>query len=156
LSTSTTGSFNISSGTGCDYTAVSNASFITINSGASSGNGIISYSITAGTITVAGQVFTINQSSGCTYNVNPATHSLNPAGGSGTITVTTQPGCNWSATSDNSWITVTEGSSGTGDGTVTFTVASTGVARTGSLFVAGQTVVVNQAAPKSRKRTRFF
>jgi hypothetical protein len=98
-SNSTTGSFNISSDTGCDITAVSNAPFITITSETNSGNGTISYSITAnttaqnrtGTITVGGQIFTINQSSSCTYSVGLASLSINSTGGNGNITVTTQP-----------------------------------------------------------------
>jgi hypothetical protein len=56
---------------GCSWTAVSNSSFITITSGGSGvGGGTVNYSVAAntsssartGTITVAGQTFTINQS----------------------------------------------------------------------------------------------
>jgi uncharacterized delta-60 repeat protein len=94
----------------------------------------------------------------CSYSVTPTSHRFNSSGGSANITITTQPGCAWTATGDTSWITITEGNNGTGDGAVTFSVAANaGFARTGSLFIAGQNVIVNQAAyVKSRKRARFF
>jgi uncharacterized delta-60 repeat protein len=64
-----TGSFNVIAGVMCGYTAVSNASFITITSGSAKGNGTITYSIAAntggaartGSIFIFGQRFTINQ-----------------------------------------------------------------------------------------------
>src|SRR6185312_7081777 len=54
----------------CNWTAVSNAAFITITSGANgSGNGIVNYSVAtnpgnnarSGTMTIAGQTFTVAQ-----------------------------------------------------------------------------------------------
>jgi hypothetical protein len=60
--------------------------------------------------------------------------------------VTTTAGCAWTATSNASWITITNGASGTGTGTVMFTVAvNLGGSRTGTLTVAGQTATVQQA-----------
>ena len=57
-------------------------------------------------------------------------------------------GCAWTAVSDNtSWMTVTGGSSGTGNGTVSYTVAAntTTSSRPGTLTIAGQTLNVMQA-----------
>src|SRR6185295_17186005 len=46
-----------------------------------------------------------------------------------------------------SWITITSGSSGTGNGTVQFAVASTtGPARSATLIIAGRTFTVSQAS----------
>ena len=65
-----TGSVTVTAGTGCAWTAVSNATFITITSGSSgSGNGSVGYSVAAntgsssrnGTMTIAGQTFTVTQ-----------------------------------------------------------------------------------------------
>lgn len=65
-----TGSVSVTAGAGCAWTAASNATFITITSGTSgSGNGTVSYSYTAngatsprsGTLTIAGQTFTLTQ-----------------------------------------------------------------------------------------------
>jgi Zn-dependent metalloprotease len=65
-----TGSVSVTAGAGCSWTAVSNAAFITLTSGSSgSGNGTVNYSVAAntattsrtGTMTVAGQTFTLTQ-----------------------------------------------------------------------------------------------
>src|SRR4030095_8956278 len=56
----------------------------------------------------------------------------------------------WNAVSNDSFITINSGASGTGNGTVNFTVApnTTGAARTGTLTVAGRNVTITQdAAP---------
>ena len=60
----------------------------------------------------------------CNYAVAP----LNPpryeaAGGSGSVTVSCADGCEWTAASQTSWITLTAGASGTGAGSVAFNVA---------------------------------
>jgi YVTN family beta-propeller protein len=96
--------------------------------------------------------------SSCSFVINPTSQSFTSSGGNGSTTVTTDNGCAWSSSSNDSWITVTEGASGSGNGTVSFTVAAnSGAARTGTITVAGQTFTVNQtAAVKSRKRVRFF
>ena len=48
--------------------------------------------------TVAGQTFSVTQAAAsCTYSISPASASAAAAGTSGTITVTTQAGCAWSA-----------------------------------------------------------
>ena len=81
------------------------------------------------------------------YAVAPTTQSVLAVGGSHSATVTTSGGCSWTGVSNNtSWITVTSGSSGTDDGTVSYTVAAnTGAARTGTLTIAGLTTTVTQA-----------
>jgi C1A family cysteine protease len=84
--------------------------------------------------------------SACSYSISPSSQSLGYADGSGSVTVATQGGCAWTATSNApSWITTT--SSGTGNGTATFTVAAnTGAkSRTGTLTIAGRTHSVTQA-----------
>jgi len=83
----------------------------------------------------------------CTYQLSPTSQTLPSSGGNGTISVSTQQGCTWNVTNGNAWITITAGSSGTGSGTVSFTVAAnTSVtARSGTLMIGGQTFTVNQA-----------
>jgi Zn-dependent metalloprotease len=65
-----TGSVSVTAGAGCNWTAVSNATFITVTAGASgTGNGSVSYSVSnnagtasrTGTLTIAGQTFTVTQ-----------------------------------------------------------------------------------------------
>jgi Zn-dependent metalloprotease len=83
---------------------------------------------------------------GCSYSINPSSVSIEPIGGSGSTTVTTTSGCNWTAISNANWISVTSGSSGLGIGTVSFTAqATTGAARTGTISIGGQTLTIQQA-----------
>jgi Zn-dependent metalloprotease len=83
----------------------------------------------------------------CSFSINPTSASFAAAGGSQNVTVTTQTGCNWTAASNNSFITVTSGASGSGSGTVSYSVAAnTGsLSRNGSLTIAGLTHSVSQA-----------
>ena len=83
----------------------------------------------------------------CTFSINPTSSSHAAGGGSGTVTVTTGSTCNWTAVSNASFITITGGSSGTGNGTVSYSVASNGAttSRNGTMTIAGQTHTVTQA-----------
>jgi hypothetical protein len=147
-------SAGVTAGAGCTWTAVSNDSWITITSGSSgSGNGMVQYSISAnsgptrnGSMTIAGMTFSIYQSSNtpnCDF-LDISSGSINnvPAGG-GTfgfsVQLATMTGCSWTATSNASWITVTSGSSGTGDGSVTLSAPAngTGANRVGTVTVKG-------------------
>lgn len=83
----------------------------------------------------------------CTYGISPGSQSFTTSGGTGNIDVTTSAGnCSWSATTIANWITFTS-SSGTGNGRVSFTVASNagGPARSASINVANQVFTVSQA-----------
>ncbi len=84
----------------------------------------------------------------CTYTISPASQSFGASGGTGSVTVTTQAGCAWSAASSASWLAVTTGSSGTGTGTVGYTVAANtaATARTAGITVAGNSFAVSQQA----------
>jgi hypothetical protein len=151
-----TGSFAVTAPDGCAWSATSSASWISIiGSPSGSGNGFVSFIVApnassprTGTITVGGQIFTVNQSSAtCSYSLSPTSQSFGSLGGSNWVTVTTAPGCTWTAVSGRSWITVTGGASGSASGPVNYNVAAnTGGARTGTITVGGQTFTVSQAA----------
>ena len=84
---------------------------------------------------------------GCTYGISPTARSFASAGGTGTINVSTQTGCSWTATESASWITITSGSSGSGSGTVGYQVdPNTGPLRSATITVAGKTHTVMQSA----------
>ncbi len=157
-----TDSVNLTSATSCDWAVASNASWITLTSfDVGSGNGVISYSVAAnpsstpraGTITIAGKTFTVNQSggTGCSFSLDPVGRNFAAGGGAGSVGVTTQTGCAWTAVSNDSWIMVTGGASGSGDGSVSYSVGvnASGVTRTGSITIAGQTHTVTQAGASS-------
>ena len=82
----------------------------------------------------------------CTFTLSTTSMTMGAAGGAGSVSVTTGSTCAWTASSGASWITATGGTSATGSGAFTFTVAAlAGTApRTGTLTVAGQAVNVTQ------------
>ena len=82
----------------------------------------------------------------CTYALSPSSQGFPASGGTGTIGVTTQGGCTWTA-SGGTWMTVTSGSSGTGNGTVSYSVSANTASssRTTATSVAGQIFTVTQA-----------
>jgi hypothetical protein len=138
--------------------ATSNDAWLTISSGSSgTGNGTVNFNVAAntgpartGTLTIAGQTFTVNQASGCVYMLSATNQNAVAAGVTGSVSVTANVGCAWTAISNAVWLTISSGSNGTGNGTVNFTVAAnTGAARTGTLTIAGQTFTVNQDAEQT-------
>lgn len=82
----------------------------------------------------------------CTYGINPTSSNAGSAGGAGSFAVTANNGaCGWTAVSNDPWITVNT-ASGTGNGTVNFTVAAnSGAARSGTITAAGKTYTINQS-----------
>ena len=84
----------------------------------------------------------------CSFSIAPTSASVPAGGGTGSVSVTTAGGCNWTAASNAAWITVTSGASGSGNGSVSYSVAgNTGSSmRSGTLTIAGQTFTVSQAA----------
>src|SRR5881396_1033391 len=91
------------------------------------------------------EVFTMI--AGCSYSIASATQFFTSAAGTGTISVTSGAGCNWSAQSNADWIAITAGSSGSGSGTVQYAVSANtaGDSRSGTLSIAGQTFAVTQS-----------
>jgi Tol biopolymer transport system component len=77
----------------------------------------------------------------------PAAASVPAAGATGLVLVTAPATCEWAAVSnDPAWLTITGGSSGVGNSTVSYSVAANaGVMRTGTLTVGGEVFTVTQA-----------
>jgi uncharacterized protein DUF4082/Big-like domain-containing protein/N,N-dimethylformamidase beta subunit-like protein/purple acid phosphatase-like protein/all-beta uncharacterized protein/BACON domain-containing protein len=149
-------SVGVTTSSDCGWDASSQAAWITITGGATaSGSGNVSYGVAAnpssiprvGTITLAGQTFTVTQAGvACTFSLSTSSANPSSAGGPGGFIVNAVPGCNWTATSNNGWITLTGNASGTGDGSVTFSVApyTNSATRSGTISVGGRTFTVNQ------------
>jgi hypothetical protein len=153
------GTVTVTAPAGCEWTAASNDSFITITSGIrGTGNGTVSYSVMGnatnntrtGTLTIAGQTFTVSQtaSTPCTFSISPTSQSFPASGGAGSVNVTAPGGCNWTATSNDPFITITSGGSGSGNGTVGYFVLAntTNDTRIGTMTIAGQSFTVSQTA----------
>lgn len=85
---------------------------------------------------------------GCKYSISSASANFNAFGGPGSVNVTAGAGCVWTATNNVSWVTIKSGGTGSGNGSVGFTVApnASTAARNGTLTVAGQTFTVIQGA----------
>ncbi|MEJ7862325.1 MAG: Calx-beta domain-containing protein, partial [Pyrinomonadaceae bacterium] len=92
----------------------------------------------------------------CTYSISPTDTNVSAANGNGSFSVTTQAGCWWKATSDQSWLTVTNdlgdyytgkiGMVGSGPVNYSFDSNLTTSGRTGTITAAGQTFTLTQAA----------
>ena len=128
------GEVAVTGGSGCSWTASSNVSWVRITAGASgTGNGNVAYTIDAntsaaartGTMTIAGRTFTVaqNGTAACAVAISPSQATYTRTGGTGIVTVTADPGCDWTAVSNSSWISITGGASGSGSGAVTYIVA---------------------------------
>ena len=154
----TTGTFTVRTDAGCQWTALSDQAWLTLVTGHGIGPGDVQYqaamntgtSARTGHITVNGAVFTVHQAA-CSYVIDPTSQSFEARGGSGRIDVRTVGACRWSAETDASWIDITSGGSGSGDGGVAYAVkANTNIAvRKATINVAGQAFTVTQAAESS-------
>jgi hypothetical protein len=85
----------------------------------------------------------------CQFLIFDADQSFAANGGTGTINVRSFPrSCTWTATANDPWILITSGASGTGNGSVSYTVDShtSPTPRAGSITVAGITYNVLQGA----------
>jgi len=82
----------------------------------------------------------------CTFSVSPTNASFTAAGGTSTVNVTTSAGCDWTAVSNNSFITINSGAGGSGNGIVNYSVAenTSPSSRSGSMTIAGINVTVTQ------------
>jgi hypothetical protein len=146
------GSLGVTTNSTCTWTATADVPWITAG-GSGMGNGTVQFTVAAntgaartGTIAVGGQTFTVAQESGCTFTIAPSAQNVPVAGGPATVMVTSAGGCAWIGVSNVAWITITAGTSGSGSGSVQFTIDAnaTGAPRSGTLTIAGQTFTVTQ------------
>jgi len=82
----------------------------------------------------------------CSYVLAPVSRSHGPTAETGTLTITTGSGCAWTAAPNASWITITSGSSGNGNGTISYSVVANpgnGI-RTGTVTIQGATFTISQ------------
>jgi hypothetical protein len=101
------------------------------------------------TLAVAGQPYKIRQEgrTPCTFTISPETQSFNANGGSGQVTVSTGDSCVWTATANDTWLKVSSGASGHGNGAVHYDVAAntSSTSRSGTLTIAGRTFTVAES-----------
>jgi WD40 repeat protein len=152
------GSTNVAAPAGCNWTAISNESWIVITSPACCGSSTVTFDVRenttssarTGTMTIAGRTFTVVQDGGlgdhCNNTITPAYQTFPATGGAGAVNVSaTTNRCAWHAVSNVSWVSITSGN-GIGNGTVTYSVAANPGpgGRSGTITVGGQTFSVKQ------------
>lgn len=138
------------------WTAVSNDDWIQIDPGTEEGNGagtcwffIDDYPLTTqsrtGSITIAGKTVYITQS-GYQLSIDPMVADVGSNAGAGEIGVAASIDQVWDVITDCDWITIVNGRSGIGNGTVQyqFTDNMTGETRTGTIIIGGQKYTLTQ------------
>ena len=151
------GSITVTAAAQCSWTASSDRGWMGITSGASgAGNGVVGVSLTAntnttertGTLTIAGHSVAVRQDGApCSIDISPANASFGKDSATGTFAVSTGDQCQWSAVSTTGWIAVTSSGTGTGNGTVGYSVERNRelTVRTGSITVGSRSFTITQA-----------
>ena len=156
----------------CPWTVAADSSWMSLQGGTSgTGSSVISFTLApnfdaarTGKVMVrwptatAGQNVVVSQA-GCHYAVSTSSIVIAAAGGTSQFDVLQesdpmecggplQNACQWTATSNVPWITVTTSMPQAGDNPVHFTVApnGTGAPRTGTITVRDKSVTINQGA----------
>ncbi|MGH9827083.1 MAG: BACON domain-containing protein, partial [Blastocatellia bacterium] len=97
------------------------------------------------------QSFGPGSGTGCGFSLSPTSRSIPSSGGTGSISVTAGLSCGWTATTTESWITVTSGGNGVGAGTVNYSVTQNLdlSQRTGAIQIGSAAFTITQAANSS-------
>ena len=88
----------------------------------------------------------------CIDFLSSSSHLFGPVQDRASVQVAAASDCDWSATSHAEWLRITAGSTGSGAGSVRYTVAAnpSPAARTGTLSIDGWTFTVTQAGTRDR------
>ncbi len=89
---------------------------------------------------------TQGQSSSCTYSISPTSQSFPAGGGSGSISVSTQEHCQWTAKSNDFWVIIESPNKASGTGTINFLLPENlgPESRSAQIAVEGQMFHVKQ------------
>lgn len=151
-----TGSVRISAARECTWSAQSDAAWLRLSSPTEGqGEGSVQFTVAPNAdppsrtaqISVKDERLQVSQSGRpCAFEVSSTRELMDPPGGERTIEVgASSAQCGWTAATDVPWIAIVAGREGTGNGAVVFRVdAATGPQRTGTIAVAGQSVLVEQ------------
>ena len=154
-----TNGVGVSAPGGCSWSAtVANTnSWITLGSGASAvGSGNLNIRVAAhlgtnarsGTLTIAGQLVTVNQAGvDCAYRLSTTSRTHGNGAATNSVSLTTGAPCAWSVLNTNPWITIVSPASGVGDTTVDYRLpANTSTNdRVGTVRIAGELLVLTQS-----------
>jgi hypothetical protein len=157
---------NVIAPSGCAWTASSSASWAEVVSGASgSGSGVVlvqaapntSGAAQTATITAGGQTITVTQApNSCTWQVDKTNYPVGVAGGTVSVTLSTQAGCSWMVANGYADIAPSP-ETGTGAATISVTVVpnTSGASRVFQLPVGGAQILLTQAAALQSQTIKF-
>ncbi|MGW8389411.1 kelch repeat-containing protein [Pseudoduganella sp. HUAS MS19] len=154
------GSLSVFAAASCPWNVASMPSFVTATGATSgSGNGSIPYSVAANPDTTAsrsgsGQVTSMGYATTFTFTqdarklcptapvISLSNASFTAAGGSTTGTITAAPTCKWALAVPVTWVSVTSGASGTGNGSFSLNIApNTGADRSDYMLASNPDAV---------------
>jgi hypothetical protein len=141
----------------CSWSVVNNSPSCLYNVSPSggTGNGSVLFSVAGNagstpvpcSLTIAGITFPVTLD-GCVFSLSTPSASYGAAGGSSSVGLNASGfGCIWVAVSDSLWITVTSASGGSGNTTLSYSVAANpdAAARTGHITIGGRTFTITQS-----------
>jgi hypothetical protein len=144
---------SVNADAGCAWTASTSADWVNVAEGRTgSGNGTVRLLIPSNNsgprtalVSIAGETFTLNQEGGCDTRIKPKNYHSGRGPDNILVAVSAKEGCSWTASSNVSWVTVAEGATGSGDGTVRLMVQpNQGPDRSTTLTIAGQPFELRQ------------
>ncbi len=96
---------------------------------------------------LGGTVHRIGAPVACAFTLSPASKAFSSRGTlSARVRISTGTGCAWTAVSSASWIAITRNTTGSGSGSVTYSIAqNTGRARSGTITIGGKVFTITQA-----------
>jgi hypothetical protein len=157
----TVGTLSITTARECQWTISGLTSWLQVTAASGQGPADVTYTVGANRstsprtaqMTVLDQPVVITQAAAvCTFGVTPAELSVTFSGDSARIKVSADDFCSWTARSLVSWIDVRSADEGRGNGEIDVRIGrNTGGRRSGTVEVAGKSVVVSQreaAAPE--------
>jgi hypothetical protein len=138
----------------CEWTAKTDAGWITLTRTSGSGSGSAAYTVAPNTsalnrqgqIRIGDEALAVTQSpSNCSYAVEPPSARVAAAGGTVDLRIATSDGCTWSASASDAWIALsTTSGSGTGPISISIGANTANAERSGSVQIEGQTIAVSQ------------
>ena len=136
------------------WTASTDASWLTLLDDGGRGSGSVMFVVDdfdttvasrTAAVTIAGKTVYITQR-GYQLSIDPAVAEIGSNAGAGEVGISAPVGAIWEAIVTADWITLVGGSTGSGSGTLRYTVAdnTTGGTRTGKIVISGQEYTVTQ------------
>lgn len=144
---------SLTAGTGCAWTAQSDAAWAAIAPGSGQGSGAPVLTIEGNTdvsnsrsanLTIGGQAFRVSQANACSYTIDQTTADVIADGSRIGIRLTTRDGCAWTARGSESWLSV-QPTSGSGPDIINIEIAqNTGGVRHGTVTIANLRAQITQ------------